>query len=214
MLHGDVIIGTSTYDQLDHELGAASYADLCGYRSARQRRPTADDSFGWSADGNEEFAAQQPRPQYEDVTSRPDTDVRGDVLRALRLDSLVPLTVDAKVSDGVVTLTGTVGSEREWQGAAYLAGCVPGVVGILDDLARRPASRSEDDEAAREAVAAALARTEVADVAGLTVDTSGWSTVVLSGAVQSRSDHGLAIATALSVAGVETVDDCIQVECD
>jgi hypothetical protein len=31
------------------------------------------------------------------------------VLAALRLESLVPLTVDVRVADGIVTLTGTVG---------------------------------------------------------------------------------------------------------
>src|SRR6266540_5604348 len=38
---------------------------------------------------------------------RADAELRGDVLRALMLDSLVPNTVDAKVEDGFVTLTGT-----------------------------------------------------------------------------------------------------------
>jgi osmotically-inducible protein OsmY len=38
---------------------------------------------------------------------RGDVDLRGDVLETLMLDSLVPLRVDAKVRDGVVTLTGT-----------------------------------------------------------------------------------------------------------
>jgi len=59
---------------------------------------------------------------------------------------------------------------------------------------------------------AALACTSIADVADLTVGTAGWDTVVLSGAVQSRSDHDLAIATALSVADVEAVEDRIQIE--
>src|SRR5689334_1918179 len=42
---------------------------------------------------------------------RTDADIRGDVLQALMLDSLVPATVDAQVEDGLVTLTGTT----EWQ---------------------------------------------------------------------------------------------------
>jgi osmotically-inducible protein OsmY len=40
-----------------------------------------------------------------------DVDLRGSVLQALMLDSLVPSTIDVKVNDGVVTLTGTA----EWQ---------------------------------------------------------------------------------------------------
>ena len=210
MLHGDVIIGMAVYDELDHALGTANYADLCGYRAARQHRLPPDDGCARGDDGSEDLAAEDVQRLY-DIASRPDADVRREVLRALRLDSLLPLTVDVQVSDGVVTLAGTVGSQRERTEAVYLAGCVPGVIGVLDDLACRPQPGSAD--AVSEAVAAALACTAVAEVAELTVDAAGWGTVVLSGAVQSRTDHGLAIATALSVPGVEAVDDCIQVEC-
>ena len=38
---------------------------------------------------------------------RDDADLRGDVLQALMLDSGVPMSVDAKVRDGIVTQTGT-----------------------------------------------------------------------------------------------------------
>jgi len=134
------------------------------------------------------------------------------VLRALLLDSLVPLSVDAQVRDGVVTLSGTVGSERERKDATYLAGCVPGVIGVLDELAYLPHARADDDEATRDAVMAALACTSITDVADLTVGTSGWGTVILSGAVHSGSDRDLAIATALEVADVDVVEDCIQIE--
>jgi osmotically-inducible protein OsmY len=50
------------------------------------------------------------------------------------------------------------------------------------------------------------------DIAELTVGSAGWGTVVLSGAVQSRSDHDLAIATAWSVSDVQAVEDCVDVE--
>jgi hypothetical protein len=151
MLHGDVIAGTSIYDHLDHEFGEASDILLSGYPTRGRHWLADDDGSTWDVDDNQQFADQRRRRQRS-RTARPDADVRRDVLRTLVLDSLVPLTVDAQVSDGVVTLTGTVG-------------------------------------------------------------TPGWGTVALSGAVQSRSNHDLAIATALSVAGIEAVDDCIQVEC-
>jgi hypothetical protein len=60
-----------------------------------------------------------------------------------------------------------------------VAGCVPGVLGIIDDLVRLP--QPGTGEAAREDVAAALARTRIADVAELTVDGPCAGTVVLSG---------------------------------
>jgi len=156
--------------------------------------------------------AGRHRQRLRDISGRANADVRRHVLRALLLDSLVPLSVDAQVSEGVVTLTGTVCSERERKDATYLAGCVPGVVGVLDELTDLLHPRIDDSEAIRDAVMAALACTSIADVAELTVGTSGWGTVVLSGAVQSRNDRDLAIATALSLTDVETVDDCIEVE--
>jgi osmotically-inducible protein OsmY len=148
------------------------------------------------------------RPQ---VWGRPDADVRREVLRALLLDSMVPLTVDASVHDGFVTLSGRVGSHREREDAKYLASCVPGVLGIEDELLLVPGWNT-GDEPVSVAVKAALARTAIADLAELTVDAPCPATVVLSGAVTSRSDHDLAVATAWSVADVEAVDDCIQVE--
>ena len=38
---------------------------------------------------------------------RADADLRGDVLQALTLNSMVPATIDAAADDGRVTLTGT-----------------------------------------------------------------------------------------------------------
>jgi osmotically-inducible protein OsmY len=214
MLHGDVIIGMFTYDDLDHELdpmSTLSDGDMSGYVPAQQRWLADEEGPAWRADDNQEWADRHMQ-RLRDITGRADADVRRDVLRALLLDSLVPLSVDAQVSDGVVTLTGTVGSERERKDATYLAGCVTGVVGVLDELADRPHPVADDDEATRDAVMAALACTSIADVADLTVGGAGWGTVMLSGAVQSRSDRDLAIAIALSVAGVDAVEDCIQVE--
>jgi len=126
MLHGDVIIGMFAYDDLDHELTPVA-------RRGDRRMPgnlplqqqwLADDEPAWSADANQE-CMDRHRQRLGDSTGRPDADVRRDVLRALLLDSLVPLSVDAQVSDGVVTPTGTVCSERERKDATYLAGYVP-----------------------------------------------------------------------------------------
>jgi osmotically-inducible protein OsmY len=208
MLHGDVIVGMSVYDEIDQELGAASDAELSEYPAGRRLRLADDDGSAWGTGGRPP-GGRGPR---RDATRRDDADVRRDVLRALLLDSLVPLSVDAEVSDGVVTLTGTVGSECERTDATYLAGCVPGVVGVLDQLIPRPRSAGDDVEAIRDAVANALACTAIAEVAELTVCSAGWGTVVLSGAVRSRSDHDLAVATAWSVPDVQTVEDCIHVE--
>lgn len=150
-------------------------------------------------------------PWCRQVRGRLDAEVRREVLRALLLDIQVPMTVDAQVRDGIVTLSGMVGSECEREDAKYVASCVPGVLGVADELRLLPSSGA-DEETTGEAVEAALARTAIADLADLTVDVPCQGTVVLSGAVTSRSDHDLAIASALSLADVDVVEDCIHVE--
>jgi osmotically-inducible protein OsmY len=201
-LHGDVIAGISAYHELDHQLVPADTKVPGSW--------PAHELASWTADDDHELTGDQA-DRLLHFARRPDADVRREVLRALVLESLVPLTVDARVADGIVTLAGTVGLEQERQDAKWVAGCVPGVLGVIDDLAclLQPGA----GEAAKEEVAAALARTKVADVAELTVDEPCPGTVVLSGAVGTRSDHDLAIATAWSVADVAAVDDCIDLEC-
>ena len=204
-LHGDVIAGMSAYHELDHELVTAG-TEVPGYRPGWPAHELAT----WSAGDDDELTGDQV-DRLLHVALRPDADVRRDVLAALRLEGLVPLTVDARVADGIVTLTGTVGFEQERQDARQVAGCVPGVAGIIDDLIRLP--RPGTGEAATEQVAAALARSGIAGTAELTVDQPCPGTVVLTGAVRTRSDHDLATATARSVAGITAVDDCIDAEC-
>jgi BON domain len=70
----------------------------------------------------------------------PDADVQRQVLRALLLDTRVPLTVEARVHDGIVTLTGLVASEWERGHARSSASSVPGVLGIADHLSVLPRS--------------------------------------------------------------------------
>jgi hypothetical protein len=75
---------------------------------------------------------------------RDDSDVRSDVLRALMLDSQVPLSVGAQVQEGIVTLTGSVSWHHQRKDAIYLAGCIPGVLGVIDNLVLIPAPRDGD----------------------------------------------------------------------
>ncbi len=50
------------------------------------------------------------------------------------LDRLVPMTVDAKVRDGFVTLTGTAQWQYQRDEAEFLTASVPGVFGIENDI--------------------------------------------------------------------------------
>ena len=201
-LHGDVIAGMPAYRELDHQLvPAGTEAPGCW---------PALEQASWRPGDDHELTGDQA-DRLLSFARRPDAGVQREVLRALLPDGLVRLTVDARVADGIVTLTGTVGCEPEREDARQAAGWVPGVAGIIDDLACLPRQRA--GVAVREDVAAALARTAIAGAAGLAVDQPCPGTVVLSGAVRTRRDHDLATATAWSVAGVTAVDDCIDVGC-
>jgi osmotically-inducible protein OsmY len=83
-----------------------------------------------------------PRPAFDGwlAADRPDADLQRQVLRALLLDTRVPLTVDARVHDGIVTLTGLVASEWQRGHARSSANSVPGVLGIADHLSVIPRS--------------------------------------------------------------------------
>ncbi len=60
--------------------------------------------------------------------AREDADLRGDVLKALMLDSLVPRTIDARVDDGWVS------SWSEHDAAIAAAWAAPGVTSVDDHV--------------------------------------------------------------------------------
>jgi osmotically-inducible protein OsmY len=69
---------------------------------------------------------------------RADAELRADVLHALSLNGMVPSTVDATVDDGAVLLSGTVDFEHQREEAVRIAGNVPGVVEVNNDLFLNP----------------------------------------------------------------------------
>ena len=140
---------------------------------------------------------------------RGDAVVRGDVLQALMLDSLVPASVDAKVEDGCVTLTGTVGWQYQRDEAEFIASNVPGVCGVKDGTTLIPALGASD---IAKRIAAAFGRNAMLAARDLSVSTTCFGMVTVSGAVRSRAEHDAAIAAAWAAPGVTEVDDGIVVE--
>jgi osmotically-inducible protein OsmY len=109
---------------------AVSRDDIYKLHSFQVDRPT-----GFRA----ERLATLPRTKQRD-----DHDVCREVQRALTLDRLVPLSVVARVRDGVVTLRGAVSRHAERDDALILASGVPGVLGIMDELVLIPPPRLGD----------------------------------------------------------------------
>jgi osmotically-inducible protein OsmY len=142
---------------------------------------------------------------------RDDDDLRGDVLEALMLDGSVPMTVDAQVRDGLVTLTGTVQWHYQREEAESRTAQVPGVVRIDNAItvARTDAGDAGDAVAA---ITAAFRRNAVLEADELWVEMYSGGLVILSGTVSSWAGHDHAVAAAWSAPGVMQIDDRISVE--
>jgi osmotically-inducible protein OsmY len=111
--------------------------------------------------------------QIPDADRRADEDLRGDVLEALMLDVSVPMSVDARARDGVVTLTGTAAWHHQREAAESRTAGVPGVAGIDNAiiLTQPPGARDAVD-----AISGALRRDAVLAAEVLSVEASpgGW----------------------------------------
>jgi osmotically-inducible protein OsmY len=125
------------------------------------------------------------------------------------LDSVVPSTVDAKVDDGLVTLTG----KAEWQfqrdEAEFIASTILGVIDVHDEI-----SLVNDTPAAgdiKQSIKDAFKRDAKIDSDDLTVTTSN-GTVTVAGVVNSWAEHDDAIAAAWAAPGVTNVDDLVLVD--
>ncbi len=139
---------------------------------------------------------------------REDADVRAAVLQALTLDGLVPESVDVKVNNGFVTLTGSANWQYQRDEAEFVAGNILGVIGLQDNIALTGPTPSATDVA--HSIKKAMVRDARLDADGLDIEAFD-STVRLIGTVSSWPEHDAAVAAAWAAPGVTTVDDRIAV---
>jgi osmotically-inducible protein OsmY len=140
--------------------------------------------------------------------ARADADLRGDVLQAFMLDSLVPNTVDAKVTDGFVTLTGTVTWRYQRDEAEAVASYIAGVLDVFDEIEIKPPTPDAGDT--KESIEKAFKRNSAFDADGLHVSTDN-GTVTIEGTVRSWAEHDEAIDAAWAAPGVTSVRDDMMV---
>jgi osmotically-inducible protein OsmY len=69
-----------------------------------------------------------------DLHLRQDAELRGQVLQTLTDTALIPRTIDAQVSDGIVTLHGTVRDSFQRDEAELVVRGVPGVRNVHNEL--------------------------------------------------------------------------------
>lgn len=139
---------------------------------------------------------------------REDGELRRDVLQALMLDTLVPTTIEVGVSDGLVTLTGSVDWQYQREEAEFIAGNVRGVTGVENDVYLAWPTPSVGD--VQQSIKKALERDAKLDADNLVVASSD-GTVTLRGSVRSWSEHDAAVGAAWAAPGVRTVHDHLTV---
>jgi osmotically-inducible protein OsmY len=143
-----------------------------------------------------------------DEDRRSDAELRGAVLQALILDGLVPSTIDAKVDDGTVLLTGTAKHQFERDEADYVAGNVKGVLWVENDIELVVETPKPQD--VQDAIRKAFARDAKVDAARVNVESTN-GTVRLSGSVESWAEHDAALSAAWAAPGVKDVEDRIEI---
>jgi len=183
--------------------GAVTLRGTVGsFREKRAAKKAAERVYGVTGVDNE----LSVRLMTDDTRS--DADVRGDVLQALMLDTLVPKTIDAKVNDGEVTVTGEAEFAFQRDEALDVAGNIRGVINVWDEVAIVGPPPVAGD--VKDAISKAFARSAKLDGNALTVETSN-GTVTVKGTVQSWAEHDEAIDAAWAAPGVRNVHDRIVV---
>jgi osmotically-inducible protein OsmY len=139
---------------------------------------------------------------------RADAELRGDVLQALMLDSLVPKTVDVKVEDGFVTLKGTANWQYQRDEADFVASNIVGTLDVFDEIEIEYPTPDRGD--VEHSIKKAFKRNAALDAEDLHVSTSNGS-VTLKGTVSSWAEHDEAVDAAWAAPGVSTVHDDLTV---
>jgi osmotically-inducible protein OsmY len=137
-----------------------------------------------------------------------DAELRGNILQAMMLDSLIPATIDAKVDDGVVTLTGKANWQFQRDEAESVAGNLLGVMGVEDEIDLIPPGPTAHD--VEHSIKKAMERNAKLDADSVSVESSD-GTITLRGTVGSWADHDEAVEAAWAAPGVTNVKDHILV---
>jgi osmotically-inducible protein OsmY len=139
---------------------------------------------------------------------RADADVRGDVLQAIMLDGLIPDTVDAKVLDGYVTLTGQVSWQYQRDEADFVASNIVGALDVWNEIEIDPPAPNGAD--VERSIKKAFKRNAAFDADDLMVSTAD-GTITVKGTVRSWAEHDEALDAAWAAPGVTSVRDDLTI---
>ena len=167
-------------------------------REKREAKKAAQRVFGVISVDN------QLQVKLMDDQQREDADLRSDVLQALMLDSLVPATVNAKVEDGFVTLTGSADWQYQRDEAEAVASNIVGAIDVFDTIELKHPSPKGGD--VQESIRKAFKRNAALDADDLYISSDN-GTVTINGTVSSWAEHDEAIDAAWAAPGVMSVQD-------
>jgi len=151
--------------------------------------------------------ASEIKVDLPDDRALTDEDIARTAAQHLASNVLVPETVKVKITEGLVTLTGSVNWQYQSDEAERVVRPLKGVKFVVNDLNVKPAVNSA---VVKEDIQDALKRNAVVDAGNITVETSG-STVTLRGEVRSWVERKQAEDAAWSAPGVSKVKNDIAI---
>ena len=150
--------------------------------------------------------------KFPSSLARSDTEIAQAVRHALEWDVFVPDTrIQSTVSDGRVTLDGTVDTWSEREDAERAVQNLSGVRAVTNRIKVAPSVRAPHDVA--KAIEEALERRAQREAKRITVTVSD-GRVTLTGHVRSWAERQAVVGAARYAPGVETVDDRLHITYD